>query len=175
MWWKLKRKEFDALKGEGNRKALWQEIHGGGVPGLLAYVGSEPLGWVAVAPRDAYPTLERSRVLGRVDAEPVWSVVCFFVARAFRKRGITVRLLEAAARYAGERGATIVEGYPVEPKQGSTADAFAYTGLASSFRRAGFVEVARRSDTRPIMRKVVGAGARPSTVSPPGCQDSASV
>jgi GNAT superfamily N-acetyltransferase len=159
MWWKLPRNQFDARKGEGNRQALRVEIEAGGVPGLLAYAGSEPIGWVAVAPRESYPTLERSRVLKRVDAEPVWSVVCFFVARQRRKKGITVELLEAAVRYAGERGATIVEGYPVEPKQGSTADAFVYTGLASSFRRAGFVEVARRSDTRPIMRKAVGRSA----------------
>jgi hypothetical protein len=29
---------------------------------------------------------------------------------------------------------------------------FAWTGFVETFRRAGFVEVARRSDTRPIMR-----------------------
>jgi GNAT superfamily N-acetyltransferase len=156
MWWKLPRKEFEAHKGEGNRLALWAEIEAGVVPGLLAYVGSEPVAWVAVAAREAYPTLERSRVLKRVDAEPVWSVVCFFVARQWRKKGITGQLLEAAARYAGDHGARIVEGYPVEPKKGSTADAFAYTGLFSSFHKAGFEEVARRSATRPIMRKAVG-------------------
>jgi len=29
---------------------------------------------------------------------------------------------------------------------------FAWTGLASTFRQAGFVEVLRRSEARPIMR-----------------------
>jgi hypothetical protein len=33
------------------------------------------------------------------------------------------------------------------------ADAFVWTGLASAFRQAGFKEVARRSKTRPIMRR----------------------
>ncbi|MGQ9586419.1 MAG: hypothetical protein ACUVXG_13610 [Anaerolineae bacterium] len=45
-----------------------------------------------------------------------------------------------------------MEGYLVEPRQGRVPAVFAYTGLASAFRHAGFVEVARRSETRPIMR-----------------------
>jgi hypothetical protein len=45
-----------------------------------------------------------------------------------------------------------VEGYPEEPRSGSAPDLFVFTGLASAFRQAGFVEVLRRSETRPIMR-----------------------
>jgi GNAT superfamily N-acetyltransferase len=81
----------------------------------------------------------------------VWSVVCFFIARPHRRKGLALRLLEGAVSYARETGASIVEGYPVEPAA-PLPDAFAYTGLASIFRRAGFIEVARRSATRPIMR-----------------------
>jgi hypothetical protein len=32
---------------------------------------------------------------------------------------------------------------------------FAYTGIASAFRAAGFEEVARRSATRPILRRAL--------------------
>jgi len=99
--------------------------------------------------------LQRSRICSPVDDQPVWSVVCFFVDKAFRRHGITVRLLEGAIRFAAQRGADIIEGYPVEPRGAATADTFAYTGLASAFRRAGFVEVERRSPTRPIMRYYV--------------------
>jgi hypothetical protein len=31
-------------------------------------------------------------------------------------------------------------------------DAFAWTGISAAFQSAGFKEVARRSETRPIMR-----------------------
>jgi hypothetical protein len=65
---------------------------------------------------------------------------------------VTVALLEAAIEHAARRGATIVEGYPVEPKKDSMPEVYAFTGMASAFRQAGFVEVARRSETRPIMR-----------------------
>lgn len=48
-----------------------------------------------------------------------------------------------------------MEGYPVEPKVRGTTDLFAYHGLASiMFRDAGLKEVARRSETRPMMHYV---------------------
>jgi len=160
MWWRLPRSRFVQQKGAGNKRAFQRIVAAGDAPGLLAYRDGEPVGWCAVAPRETYPRLERSRVLKRVDAERVWSVTCFFVARPMRRRGVTVALLEAAVRYARARGARIVEGYPVEPRRGSMPDAFAWTGTAAAFRRAGFVEVLRRSATRPIMRFVVGGDSR---------------
>lgn len=152
MWWRRSRAEFNRQKGEGNRVALKALIDGGTVPGLIAYADGHPAGWVALAPREEYPPLARSRVLQPVDDRPVWSVVCFFVAKPYRRRGLTVRLLQAAADHARRRGAAVLEGYPVEPKKGAMPDVFAYTGLPSAYRQAGFTEVARRSPTRPIMR-----------------------
>lgn len=152
MWWRLKHSQFEKQKGEENKRALKRIVDSGEVPGLLAYADGHPVGWCSVAPREAFPRLGRSRILKRVDDRPVWSVVCFFVDKPFRRRGVAVRLLEAAVEHAMKHGAMIVEGYPVEPRKASTPDAFAFTGLASAFRKAGFVEVLRRSDTRPIMR-----------------------
>jgi len=166
MWWRLRRSEWQRQRGQGNKRALKRIVESGEEPGVLAYAGGEPVGWCAVAPREAYAALARSRVLKPVDANPVWAIVCFFVARPFRRRGLTVRLLKAAVRHTRERGARIVEGYPVEPKKGSMPDAWAYTGLASAFVKAGFVEVLRRSETRPIMRYVTKpTGPRPSASS----------
>jgi GNAT superfamily N-acetyltransferase len=156
MWWRLSRSCFNMQKGEGNKKGLKKIVDSGEVPGLLAYTKGEPIGWCSVAPRETFSTLERSRILKRVDEKPVWSVVCFFVAKTFRRKGVTIELLKAAIEYAKKHGAKIVEGYPVEPKKGKMPDVFAYTGLASAFRQAGFVEVLRRSETRPIMRYFVG-------------------
>ena len=152
MWWRLKRSEFEKQKGAGNKRAMKKIITSGEVPGLLAYANGHPIAWCSVAPREVFSALERSRILKRVDDNPVWSVVCFFVAKPYRRKGLTVEFLKAAVQYAKDQGAKIVEGYPVEPKKGITADVFAYTGLASAFRKAGFEEVARRSETRPIMR-----------------------
>ena len=152
MWWRLTRAQFRKQKGPRNKTALKKIVEAEEVPGVLGYVDGQPVGWCAVAPRERYPLLESSRTLGRVDEKPVWSVTCLFVARPFRRTGVSVQLLKAAAAHARSRGASIVEGYPVVPRTDSMPDAFAWTGLLSAFRRAGFREVERRSPTRPIMR-----------------------
>jgi GNAT superfamily N-acetyltransferase len=152
MWWRLPHAEFDRLKGEGNKDAFRALVATGVVPGVLAYVGEQPAGWCAIQPRSAYPALERSRALRPVDDQPVWSVTCFFVARAQRRQGLAVQLLRAATAYAVSRGATIVEGYPSIPKSLAMPDVFAWHGTLSTFARAGFAEVARPSASRAIVR-----------------------
>ena len=108
--------------------------------------------------REDFGALERSRVLKRVDDRPAWSIVCFFVGKRYRRQGLMVRLLQGAVGYAAANGAQIVEGYPVDPGDervsgGSTA----YMGLASAYRKAGFVEVARPNERRAIMRYFIGS------------------
>jgi len=152
MWWRLKRSQFEHQKGKENKRALKKIVDSGETPGILAYAKGEPIAWCAVAPREAYVALERSRILKPIDDKPVWSIVCFFVARNFRHKGISVKLLKAVVEYCREQGAKIVEGYPMEPKKDQMPDAFAWTGLAAAFRQAGFKEILRRSPTRPIMR-----------------------
>jgi GNAT superfamily N-acetyltransferase len=152
MWWRLTQTEFNRRKGQGNKQAMKKIVRSGQIPGILAYAGGQPVGWCSIGPREVYPRLERSRILQRVDERPVWSVVCFFVAKPYRRKGVTAKLLSAAVEYARKKGAEIVEGYPVEPKKKQAPDVFLYNGLASAFRQAGFQEVARRSETRPIMR-----------------------
>jgi hypothetical protein len=66
------------------------------------------------------------------------------------------QLLTGAVAYAKSQGAKVIEGYPVEPKKDKMPEVFAWTGFAEAFLEAGFKEVARRSETRPIMRFVVG-------------------
>jgi len=152
MLWRLKRSDFDRQKGEGNRKAMKAIVDAGEVPGILAYIGGEPVGWCAVAPRECYSALERSRILRKIDDTPVWSVSCFFIDKDFRNKGLSVRLLQAAVAHAKDHSGKVVEGYPIEPKKDKMPPAFVWTGLAAGFKKAGFTEVARRSETRPIMR-----------------------
>lgn len=151
MWPRLTRGQFQAADGALRKRAFRRVVGRGPPPGLLAYVGGEPAAWCALGPREAFARIESSRTLAPVDEQPVWSVVCFFIARRFRRRGLSVRLLREAIGYARKQGASILEGYPMDPG-GRTADAFVWTGLASAFRRAGFAEVARRARTRPMMR-----------------------
>lgn len=151
MTWRLQKAAFDEGKGDGNRKAFQKLVKKNEPVGMLAFSGETPAGWCAVAPREKYIRLERSRALKPVDEIPVWSVSCFFVAKAFRRKGLSVKLLKATLAYAKEHGATVVEAYPIEPKD-DLPDVFAWTGIRSTFTRAGFREVMRHTPARPIMR-----------------------
>jgi GNAT superfamily N-acetyltransferase len=154
-WWRRPASEWTKNRGDGNRKALRALAGRKVAPGLIAYAGKEPIGWCAVAPRSEYVRIEKSRVLKPIDDAPAWAVTCFYVAKEWRRRGVTVFLLEAAARFAAKHGARLLEGYPVAARSKSAPGVFVFTGLPSAFEQAGFAEVARRSDSRPIMRRVL--------------------
>ena len=152
MWYRIKRSTWESQKGEGNREAFRQIVESGAVPGLLAYNGGKAVGWVAIEPREAYPVLARSTVLKPVDDQPAWAITCFFIASSHRREGLTSQLAQAAVDHALSHGARIIEAYPIEPRTADAPDFYLFTGIPSMFERLGFVEVARRSPSRPIMR-----------------------
>ena len=157
MYWRRAARDYRSGQGAGNRRALLRLVKSGKAHGLIAYDGREPIGWLSLGPREHFPRLEGSRILSPVDGQPVWSVTCLFIARAHRRRGLSVRLLDAAAAYAARRGARLLEGYPQAAEGRHLPEAFAWTGIDSAFAAAGFAEVARRSPTRPIMRRLIAS------------------
>jgi GNAT superfamily N-acetyltransferase len=159
MWWRVTSKEFDERHGAGLRQDLHDLVAAGQEPGLLAYVDGEPGGWVAVAPREEYPRLDRSPKLRRLDDQPVWSITCFTIDRRHRRRGVAAALLDAAVDFARQRGAEVVEAYPIDTAGGKRSSADLFTGTLAMFERAGFEEVARRSG-RPIVRRSLAVSRR---------------
>lgn len=155
MFWRKSRKDYEADKGTRNKHELKKIVMNGLKPGVIAYVDGEPIGWCAVAPRETYVALERSRILKPVDDQSVWSISCLFVRKDFRRQGVAAKLLNAAVEFAELQGARIVEGYPVEPSNDSMPDPFLWHGVPSAFKAAGFKEVLRRSKSRPIMRYLI--------------------
>ena len=154
MWSRLSRSQYEAQKGARNKRAMKKLVDNGHTPGIVAYQNGQPIAWCSVAPRESFIRLEHSRILKPVDGQPVWSVVCFFVAKEHRRGGLSAKLLKAAIDFVRGRGGRIVEGYPVEPQK-MQPDAFMWTGLAAAFTKAGFKECARRSATRPVMRYTI--------------------
>jgi GNAT superfamily N-acetyltransferase len=151
MWWRVAAKEWQDGAGATNRQSFRRVVQAGPAPGLLAYHDGEPVGWVAVAPRTEYPRLNRSTKLKPVDDAPAWAVTCFYIDRRFRGSGVAGLLLSAAVAHARDAGATVIEGYPVDPGDGRATNASAFTGVLDMFRAAGFDEIARRGG-RPILR-----------------------
>jgi len=150
-WWRLSRADFSKASHEDKKNFMRTLVQSGKIPGLLAYVEGIPAGWVSIAPRDEFASLNRSRVLARVDDQPVWSINCFFIERHHRRKGLMSGLIQAAVSYARSQGAKIIEAYPYDP-QGKVESGSLYYGVAATFAAAGFKEVARRTPKHPILR-----------------------
>jgi GNAT superfamily N-acetyltransferase len=164
MYWRRRGVDFGHSSAPENRSGLRSLVGGPTPPGLVAL---EPaggaLGWVSLGPRDNFERLERSRVRPRIDDLPVWSIVCFVVARRMRRRGLAAPLLDAAIAFARENGAPALEAYPVDTNEGRPTAATLYTGPLSTFLRAGFVVVRevrspQATVTRTIVRLHLGDG-----------------
>lgn len=150
MTWRAPSAEYQQLGTAGRKRALRSRVKAQIPIGILAYRADEPVGWCSIAPRETYARLEKSTTLKRIDDRPVWSVVCFFVSRPMRGKGLALQLLRAAVAYAASRGAHIVEGYPVNPGQ-----SYQFMGSPAIFKAAGFREVARAENDRPIVRRIL--------------------
>lgn len=153
MYWRLPKGEWRSARAK-NKERFRRLVAKGPPPGLLAFDGDTAVGWVALGPRQDYPALDRSRFLKPVDDESVWSMPCFYIKSGHRGRGVMRALVAAALEHAAKAGGRIIEAYPVDTEKRISAGS-AYTGVASSFRRAGFKTVARRAAHRPIVRKTL--------------------
>lgn len=153
MWWRISAAQWTSQRGKKNKKALKAIVGSRKATGILAYSNGQSIGWCSISPREDFHRLERSRTLKRIDAKPVWSVVCFFVAKPFRRQGVSTKLLEAAMNYARRQGAKIIEGYPSRSNK-KQPDPLVYMGLASPFQKLGFVETKTNSKTKTIMRYI---------------------
>jgi len=132
-----------------NRSDFRGVVEQGPPPGLLALRDEVAVGWCQVAPREALPAIDRAWRTRKVDDVPVWVIACFYVRKGHRQQGITSALIAAAVDLARSAGAPAVEAYPLD---GSISPSATSTGYSSTFAAAGFVEVARRSPERPVMR-----------------------
>jgi GNAT superfamily N-acetyltransferase len=159
MWFRETTAGYRANAGAANKRAFQRIVNTSAAPpGVIAYVDGQPAGWCAVAPREQYPRLQRSRTARPIDDQPVWAVTCFFIASKARRSGLGHALLRAAVDLAGAHGARIVEGYPLMPGRKLRSDE-AYVGVSSLFKKVGFLIAARPSERRAIMRYTIPKAA----------------
>jgi ribosomal protein S18 acetylase RimI-like enzyme len=154
MYLRVPSKQFDENGNAGNRALLRTLVRSGAEPGLLAYDGDEPVGWVSVAPRSEFTRVLRSPLHKPLDADEagVWSLTCFFIGKSARDEGVASSLLDAAVEFARGHGATALEAYP--SKDGGSA-AEMWRGSIAMFERAGFERAAERKPGRPVMRRAL--------------------
>lgn len=134
-------------QGPARRAAMEERAARAPSPGLLAYAGGAPVGWVAVAPRGELARVAASPATPPVDDLPVWVIPCVTVRRDFRGQGIALALIRAAVAHAGAHGAPAVEAYP-RAGDARTGDDNAFFGTEPMFARAGFNVIRRAAPAR---------------------------
>jgi hypothetical protein len=152
MYWRTSRAECQKSFGERNKRAFKAIIASGNIPGILAYHNGRAVAWCSIAPRQDYPVLGRSPTLKPVDDQPVWSIVCFFVSKPYRRKGMNEILIRGSIDYAKTNDARIVEAYPLREEASKQFPFERYMGVLTTFERLGFIEVLSRSKRRPILR-----------------------
>jgi GNAT superfamily N-acetyltransferase len=152
MWWRISRREFEKGQYSGNHEAMKTLVGSGTIPGLIAYHSDVPCGWCSVAPREHYESLERSRVLKRIDDEEVWSIVCFFINRKFRGAGLGKKLIHGTIEFVKANGGKIIEAYPTLTREKQLPPVSSFMGIPKIFEQIGFREVHRPSASKVIMR-----------------------
>jgi GNAT superfamily N-acetyltransferase len=143
MYWRDRTLEH----GTPKKRAMGALVRTGCEPGLLAYDGRDPVGWISVSPRDDYAAILRSpQYRPEEDEKGVWSIVCFVVDKPRQRKGIAAALLEGAVEHAQKRSAAVLEAYPHLEKTGD------YMGHVDLFRAHGF-RVVRKTKSRAIVRR----------------------
>jgi GNAT superfamily N-acetyltransferase len=155
-WWMMRNRDWQQTTREQRTGVFRAEFDGTPSPGLVAYVDGEAAAWVRVGPRTAQQRLAHTREFAQKSVQPwddssVWGVTCFVVRREFRGRGLASQLLDAAIVAARDGGARVLEAYPVDTAMVAKRVNDLYTGVLSTFLKAGFREVAHTRAGRVIV------------------------
>ncbi|HET9055973.1 MAG TPA: GNAT family N-acetyltransferase [Chitinophagaceae bacterium] len=152
MLFRLPYREFQQNKPNGNKKLMHQLVNKGKPVGLILSIADEPIGWIAMAPREDYIKIEKSRVFKRIDNNPVWSITCFFIKKEYRKMGLSKQLIKGAVDFAKRKNIKILEAYPTIPYSENVPPPFLWVGVLSAFTDCGFKVVKQNSKTRAMVR-----------------------
>ena len=153
-WWRIAGVEqWKDVKGEAAHVRLRRQVQEGHAHGVLAYSGDRAVGWCSFEPRSSLPRLERSPSFKGTKADGVWFVGCFFVERAWRRRGVADLLLAEALKLMERAGAQVVEACPKDTHGTAQPDAFVYTGTRAMFERHGFLMAEGPKPGIAVMRK----------------------
>lgn len=152
MYFRLPYKTFQENKPDGNKRMMKELVKKGLPQGLIASVGKQPVGWIAIAPREDYMKLDNSRVFKRIDDNPVWSITCFFIKKEFRHQGLSQQMIRGAVAFAKKKKIKTLEAYPAIPYAEKVPHPFLWVGVLSAFIKNGFKIVRQHSKSRAMVR-----------------------
>ncbi|MGV9293612.1 N-acetyltransferase family protein [Amycolatopsis sp. NPDC003676] len=157
MYFRLGSKDYSACRPAARKATLGDLVQDGERVGVLGTVDGVPVGWLGAGPRLGFPRLQRSRaakLLPGDDPERIWSIVCVYLAREHRHRGLLRQLIDRAAEWAREEKADLIEAYPEDDRDPESGfDPYSFHGRVSTFEACGFTVVEPRLQRRALVRK----------------------
>lgn len=159
-YYRLAPKLRQANSKDDNKAFMRKRVEDGPPPGLLGYVGDDPMAWMQIGPRADVPQFNNARRVSAplhdapAEDDGAWVISCLFAARRARGQGLSHQLVAAGVDHARENGARVLEACPMdEAKQAGSVGLF--VGSTRVFEKAGFEQVALRKPGRPLMRLVL--------------------
>jgi len=150
--------KWGAFDGDMNRRAMAARIDTGEMEGFLAYDGGEVVGWMNAQPyhklRFACPRMRIPQPDLPVPPHEAAAIVCFVVAPARRRQGISRALLAAGLADFTQRGIALVDAFPWNVGAGDAKATDFYHGALPMFTAAGFTAIAAHENVT-VLRKAL--------------------
>ena len=167
-----------------NRAAKERRVREGRAHAALVHDGPDCVGWCQFGPVGELPRIKHRRAYdagldadarARTDASadesadesahagadaapglPDWRITCFFVHRAYRRRGVAAAALEGALREIARRGGGTVESFPEGTDGRSVSSSFLHNGTVALFESHGFTRTRRLGKHHWVVTRTVG-------------------
>lgn len=159
--------EFHPEGGErdiNRRSAKERRTHEGTTHAALVYDGEQCVGWCQFGSRDELPRIKLKRAYHQgLEHLPDWRITCFFVDKAYRRRGVAAAALRGALQEISQLGGGMVESYPEDTTGRTVASSFLYNGSVAMFEKEGFERVRPIGKTHWVVSKLVNSAATTHT------------
>lgn len=142
MTWRMTKEEQRTNTPDYRKEYMKERVMSGVPVGLLAYDGNEAVAWCSVGPKSTHRGLG-----GNTSLPNIWSLTCFFILPAYRRRGLAHTMIAAAKQYAKENEGKYLEAYPVLPDSPS----YRHMGLVETFKKEGFAPTGMAGSRRRVM------------------------
>ncbi len=86
---------------------------------------------------------------GNIELSDPWSIVCFFIKRPYRKKGLLAELVLEVDSYARRNGASHIEVYPADAESPS----YQFMGTRPLFEKLGYIFTEKIGERRNLMYK----------------------
>jgi len=146
------------LGADGNRALKKQRVDDGTNHAALVFDGARAVAWCEFGPPAELPNIyHRKEYEQGLTRLPDYRLTCFFVDRAYRRRGLATVALRGALDLIARAGGGVVEAYPHDTGGRKTSASFLYNGTRQMFADAGFTYDRPKGKSNCVMVATVAA------------------